>query len=59
MSSRKSIWAGMDRLEGKKEGSSYKNLEKEQIRQGYKAKKSIDKKEYKGITKALKNAMKD
>lgn len=38
MATRKAIWAGMDRLEGKKEGSSYKNLEKEKIRQGYKSK---------------------
>ena len=58
MSSRKSIWAGMDRLEGKKEGSSYKNLEKEQKRQGYKP-KSIDRHEVKGIRKALTKAMKD
>ena len=57
MSSRKSIWAGMDRLEGKKEGSSYKALEKEKVRQGYK--KSIDRHEVKGIRKALTKAMKD
>ena len=38
MTSRKAMWAGMDRLEGKKEGSSYKHLEKERARQGYKSK---------------------
>ena len=36
MSSRASIWAGMDRLEGKKEGSSHAALNKERVRQGYK-----------------------
>ena len=34
MTSRKAIWAGMDRLAGKKEGSSYEHLEKERARQG-------------------------
>lgn len=35
MTSRKAMWAGMDKLEGKKEGSSFKHLEKEMKRQGY------------------------
>ncbi len=43
MSSRKSIWSGMDRLEGKKEGSSYKHLEKEMKRQGYSKSKALEK----------------
>ncbi len=40
MTSRKAMWAGMDRLEGKEEGSSHKHLEKEMKRQGYKTSKS-------------------
>jgi len=43
MSSRKSIWAGMDRLEGKKEGSSHEHLEKERVRQGYSKSKALHK----------------
>ena len=35
MVSRKNIWNTLDELEGKKVGSSYKNLEKERLRQGY------------------------
>lgn len=41
MSTRKSIWAGLDRLEGKQEGSSYKHLEKEKQRQGYSKSKAL------------------
>ena len=33
----------MDRLEGKKEGSSYKHLEKDRERQGYSKKKALSK----------------
>lgn len=43
MTSRKSMWATMDRLEGKKEGSSYKHLEKEMKRQGYSKSKALAK----------------
>lgn len=32
----KSMWNWMDKAEGKEEGSSYKNLQKERVRQGYK-----------------------
>ena len=39
MATRKQIWDAMDVIEGKKKGSSYKNLQKEMIRQGYKKKK--------------------
>lgn len=37
MASRKSIWDTLDRLEGKVVGSSHKELNKERVRQGYKA----------------------
>lgn len=43
MTSRKAMWAGMDRLEGKKEGSSYGHLEKEMKRQGYSKSKALSK----------------
>jgi len=38
MVKRKQIWDTFDKLEGKKEGSSYKNYQKECMRQGYKTK---------------------
>jgi len=52
MTSRKAMWAGMDRLEGKKEGSSYKHLEKEQKRQGYKS-KALEGAKLKTVRKSL------
>lgn len=36
MASRKNIWDALDKMEGKKEGSSLKALNKERVRQGYK-----------------------
>ena len=39
MVSRKKLWGALDKLEGKKEGSSFKNLQKERKRQGLKKKK--------------------
>ena len=44
MVTRKQIWDAMDLLEGKKKGTSYKKLEKEMIRQGYKKKRKGRKK---------------
>jgi len=38
MVTRKQMWDALDEIEGKKY-SSYKNLEKEMIRQGYKKRK--------------------
>lgn len=49
----------LDKHEGRPIGSSTKAIKKERVRQGYDKPKSIDKKEYKGITKALKKAMED
>ena len=45
MVKRKTIWDVMDVLEGKKKGTSYKKLQKEMIRQGYKKKKKRRKKQ--------------
>ena len=45
MTSRKQIWDTLDELEGKKKGSSYKNLVKELEHQGYSCK--IGKKKFK------------
>ena len=39
MATRKAIWDALDVIEGKKKGSSYSNLQKEMVRQGYKKKK--------------------
>ena len=39
MVTRKKIWDALDVIEGKKKGSTYKNLQKEMVRQGYKKKK--------------------
>ena len=39
MVSRKTMWDALDEIGGKKKGSSYKNLEKEMVRQGYKKRK--------------------
>ena len=36
MVTRKKMWDVLDEIEGKKKGSSYKNLQKELKRQGYK-----------------------
>ena len=35
MVNRKDIWDTLDELEGKEKGQSFKNLKKEQKRQGY------------------------
>jgi hypothetical protein len=43
MATRKEIWDALDVIEGKKKGSTYKNLEKEKVRQGYKKKKTVKK----------------
>lgn len=43
MATRKQIWDAMDVIEGKKKGSSYKKLQEEMIRQGYKKKKGSKK----------------
>lgn len=40
---RKNIWNTLDALEGKKVGSSYKALQKERVRQGYKKEKPTNK----------------
>lgn len=47
--SRKAMWDFMDKVEGKKVGSSYSNLQKERVRQGYKKE---------AMHKALKNKQK-
>ena len=39
MATRKQIWDSIDELEEKKIGSSFENLQKEKIRQGYKGEK--------------------
>jgi len=39
MATRKAIWDALDVIEGKKKGSSYSNIQKEMVRQGYKKKK--------------------
>jgi|TARA_Y100000310_G_scaffold2073_1_gene2589 hypothetical protein len=44
MATRKQIWDAMDLLEGKKKGTTYKKLQKEMIRQGYKKKRKRRKK---------------
>ena len=38
MSSKKRIWAGMDLIEGKEVGSTFRNVKKEHKRQGLKMK---------------------
>ena len=57
MATRKQIWDTMDELEGKEIGSSYDNLQKERVRQGYKKEVPVkDKSVKKGATDKLKSS---